>query len=249
MASSPTTGDCLRNTAADPAPLATLCFYDLDRTVTRLPTWSLFLLRTVVRRQPWRLAAAPLILVAAIGNAVGWVGRGRFKEIMHGALLGRSTSQASLARWSEQFARHVVAKNIRPGALAQIAADRAAGYRLVLATAAHRFYAAPIARRLGIDDVIATDAMRHGDRVSNRLAGDNLYGSAKLAAVEAWLEAQGLARQAVSVRFYSDHASDAPCLTFADHGFAVNPTPPMHRLAARYGWPKVDWNVAGATAI
>ena len=42
-----------------------------------------------------------------------------------------------------------------------IAADRAAGYRLVMATASHGYYAAGIARRLGFDDVIATQARRN----------------------------------------------------------------------------------------
>lgn len=229
-------------TAQDIAARPTICFYDLDRTVTRFPTWSWFLIRTMLRHRPWRIMLLPVVMLAAIGRAVGWIGRDRIKEVMHGALIGRATPHAVIDRWADRFADHVVANGIRPGALAQIAADRVAGHRVVLATAAHRFYAEPIARRLGIRDVIATDAVRRGDRVTHRLAGANVYGGAKLAAVRAWLAGQGLARDALTVHFYSDHASDAPCLAFADRGIAVNGDRSMRALAGRHGWASIDWN-------
>lgn len=224
----------------------TICFYDLDRTVTRFPTWSWFLVRTMLRHRPWRVAMIPVVMIAAIGRAIGWVGRDRIKEMMHGALIGRATPLAVIDRWADRFADHVVANGIRPGALKQIAADRAAGHRIVLATAAHRFYAEPIARRLGISDVIATEAVWSGNRVTNRLAGANVYGGAKLAAVGAWLAGQGLAREDLAVHFYSDHASDAPCLAFADRAVAVNGDRSMRALAGRHGWTSIDWNLTTA---
>ena len=44
-------------------------------------------------------------------------------------------------------------------ALDRIAADRADDYRLVLATASNRMYAAAIADELGFDDVVATNSI------------------------------------------------------------------------------------------
>ncbi len=237
----PATGQCM---TARP----TICFYDLDRTVTRFPTWSWFLVRTMLRHRPWRIVLTPVVMLAAIGRAVGWVDRDRIKEVMHGALIGRDTPQRVIDRWAERFADHIVPTGIRPGALAQMAADRAAGHRIVLATAAHRFYAEPIARRLGIRDVVATEAVRRGDRVTHRLAGANVYGGAKLAAIRAWLAEQGFARENLFVYFYSDHASDAPCLAFADRGIAVNGDRSMRALAGRHGWASTDWNLATAVA-
>lgn len=224
----------------------TICFYDLDRTVTRFPTWSWFLARTILRYCPWRIVLVPFVMLVAIGRAVGWVSRDRIKEVMHGVLIGRDTRQAVIDRWAGSFADHVVRNGIRPGALLQIAADRAAGHRIVLATAAHRFYAEPIARRLGISDVIATEARRRGNRITHRLAGANVYGEAKLAAVSAWLSGQGFAREDLLVRFYSDHASDAPCLAFADRGIAVNGNRSMRALAGQHNWTSLDWNLTTA---
>lgn len=228
--------------------MQTICFYDLDRTITLSPTWTSFLLRTMIAFCPWRIIMLPTVALAAIGNAVGWISRDRLKELMHGALIGRRVPETRLRAWSERFAEHMIAANIRPGARARIETDRAAGHRLVLATAAHRFYAEPIARRLGIADVIATEAILRDSLVSNRLAGPNLYGPAKLEAVKDWLRQQGLHREDVDVRFYSDHRSDGPCLSFADMGFAVNPGRAMRTLAARRGWPALDWTTTPASA-
>ncbi|TCP36672.1 HAD-IB family hydrolase [Sphingomonas sp. BK235] len=222
-------------------------FYDLDRTVTRLPTWSAFLFFAAARRAPWRLALLPLLAAPALAQRAGWISRDRLKEVMHALFLGRALPAAAEARLAADFAARVLARNIRPGARAQIAADRAAGYRVVLATAAHRFYAEAIARALGIEDVIATEARRTDDgALAHLLDGANVYGAAKLAAVERWLAARGVARGDAWVRVYSDHASDAPSLAFADEGFAVNPHRRLRALAAERHWPVLDWSARAA---
>ena len=217
-------------------------FYDLDRTITRLPTWSAFLLFAARRHAPWRLALVPAAALGAVVHKGGLMGRDRLKEVMHRLLLGGAIPAGDLARLADAFAERQMSGNIRAGAIARIAADRAAGYRVVLATAAHRFYAAAIAARLGVDDVIATEASSGPDgRVRHRLSGANVYGAAKLAAVTAWLAAQDEPRERQHVRFYSDHATDAPCLAFADEGFAVHPDRRLAALADANGWPILDW--------
>jgi HAD superfamily hydrolase (TIGR01490 family) len=224
-----------------------LAFYDLDRTVTRLPTWSAFLLFASARRSPWRLALAPAVGAAMVGYKTGLTSRARLKELMYRLMLGPALPAASLAQLAEEFAARVVARNIRPGALDRIAADRADGYRVVLATAAHRFYAGAIAERLGIADVIATEAvLGPTGEILPLIDGANVYGDAKLRAVTGWLEAQGIARDTARLRFYSDHASDAPCLAFADEGFAVNPHRPLRMLALANGWRILDWRADSA---
>ncbi len=123
---------------------------------------------------------------------------------------------------------------VRPGALAQLAADRAAGLDIVLATASFDFYAARIAARLGIATVVATGSVWDGDRLRPRIAGDNCYGAAKAAMVAARV-APPIARA------YSDHVSDAPLFALAAAAVAVNPSRGLRRLAAERGWAVVDW--------
>jgi phosphoserine phosphatase len=112
----------------------------------------------------------------------------------------------------------------------------------VLATASYRLYAAAIGKRLGFDDIVATNTLIGLDaRVSARIDGENCYGPAKLRMILAWMAAEGLKREEVRVRFYSDHASDAPAFEWADDAFAVNAHAELRALARERGWPILDW--------
>lgn len=219
-----------------------LAIYDMDRTITRRATYTPFLLFAARRRAPWRLALAPVAAATMGAYAAGAIDRARLKEINHRLLLGPTLEDAQLAPLVDGFADDVVATNIRPGARDAIARDRGEGRRLVMATASYAIYAAAIAARLGFDDVIATGSHRDADgRLEARIAGENCYGPAKLRMIEAWLRAERLERAALHVRFYSDHASDAPVFDWSDEPVAVNPHGPLRRLAGTRGWAIEDW--------
>jgi HAD superfamily hydrolase (TIGR01490 family) len=219
-----------------------LAFYDMDKTVTRVPTWTRFLVHAAGRRAPWRLALLPAAGVAGLAYLLKLTDRGGLKAATQRLMLGRAVSPEAMAELAGGFADQVVASGVLDGARARIAADRANGYRLVLATASHGYYAAGIAARLGFDDVVATGAKRDGQgRVLAELEGDNCYGPVKLRMVEAWMSRAGIARSDAHVRAYSDHVSDAPLLEWADEAFAVNAHGPLAALAKARGWERLDW--------
>ena len=112
----------------------------------------------------------------------------------------------------------------------------------MLATASYRLYAAAIARRLGFDDVIATDTQIDArGRTIATIDGRNCYGLGKLDMIEAWLQREGLDRDAVHIRFYSDHVSDAPVHHWSDEAFATNAHARLISLAEDEGWEVLDW--------
>jgi len=217
-----------------------LAIYDMDRTITRRATWTPFLLHCAAKRAPWRLLAIPIVIASMLLYVVKIIDRGRLKEINHRLLLGGETHPAVLGPLVESFAEMTLRHNIRPGARAAIARDKAEGRRVVMATASYRFYARAIAEKLGFDDTIGTNSILGLDaRVHAKIDGVNCYGPAKLKMIEEWLAAEGLTR--AHVRFYSDHASDAPVFEWSDEPVAVNPHDKLARLANERGWPVEDW--------
>ncbi len=222
--------------------MSELAIYDLDRTLTRHATYTPFLLHCAVRRAPWRLLLLPLVVVSVLGYLARVIGRGKLKEINHRLLLGRWIHPKDLKPLVDSFADATVARNIRPGARKAIARDKREGRSLILATASYRLYADAIADRLGFDDVIGTGSVIGLDeRVRSRIEGENAYGEAKLRMIAAWVEKSGLKGKHGHVRFYSDHASDAPTFEWADEPVAVNPHGPLERLAKTRGWAIEDW--------
>lgn len=218
-----------------------LAIYDMDRTITRRPTYGPFMWMAVTRLAPWRLVLAPLVVLTTLAYLIGLIDRGRLKELNFRLLVGR-VAPARIERLVQVFAARQVATNVMPGARARLAEDKAAGRRLVLATASYRLYAAAIAERLGFDDVIATDVeYDHRGRTVARIDGVNCYGLGKLDMIEAWLQRQGLERNALHIRFYSDHISDAPVHHWSDEPYAANAHARLVRLAEDKGWQVLDW--------
>src|SRR3954470_14796193 len=168
--------------------MSDLAVYDMDRTVTRHATYTPFLLHCATRRAPWRLLFLPLVALSMMAYALKLIDRARLKEINHRLLLGAKIHPSDLKPLVESFTDNQVAQNIRPGARAAIARDKAEGRRLVLATASYRLYADAIAERLSFDDVIGTGSIIGlDDRVHAKIAGENCYGPAKLRMIAGWV--------------------------------------------------------------
>ena len=222
---------------------AALAIYDMDRTITRRATYTPFLIHAASRLAPWRLVLLPFALLSTLAYALKLIDRSRLKEVNYRLLIGGATDPVKLEPVIQSFADRQVAGNIMPGARASIAADRAAGRRIVMATASYRLDAGAIAERLGIRDVIATETRLDAEgRIVARVEGSNCYGDAKLAMIQAWLEREGLTREAVHIRFYSDHVSDSVVHHWSDEPVATNAHDRLVKLAHAEGWEVLDWS-------
>jgi HAD superfamily hydrolase (TIGR01490 family) len=210
---------------------------DLDRTMTRRGTYSPFLVYAASRSAPWRLLLIPAVLGCMIGYKLRWMSRKTLKQRMHRMLLGPAVSETRVRRLAEGFADRVMLSNLNPGARDLVAREQAEGRLVILATAAHRFYAEAIAHRLGIDRVIATESVWREGRLTPELRGENCYGADKAAAVQRYLRKAGLDRATVSLRCYSDDLSDLPCFEACDDPIAVNPSAALERMSGTRGWP------------
>lgn len=219
----------------------TLHLFDLDRTITRLPTYTPFLIHAALRLTPWRLLLIPALIPYFAGYGLKWIDRKALKQAMHRLMLGRRVDATTLARVTASFAKATVEGNSYAEAKRVIAAASATGEPVVIATASHRFYVEPIAAALGVTFVIATGSIWDGDQLTPEIPGENCYGAAKLRMVERWFENSDLDRTAVHIRFYSDHVSDLSTFDWADEPIAIHPSPKLRAVAVQRGWPILDW--------
>lgn len=223
-------------------PTIRIAIYDMDKTVTRRATYNGFLMHMAWHKSPWRLALVPLLPFGLLLYAVRLWDRSQLKQYAQTLLIGGKVPRVQFARHLERHADLVLGRNVYQEAKWRIDAEKAEGYRHVIATASYRLYVDAIASRLGFDDVIATElATSDSGHVLARIDGHNCYDEAKLDRVKAWMAAEGLSREQCHIRAYSDHVSDAPLLSFADEAFATNPHPPLELLAREKGWQILDW--------
>ena len=226
-----------------PSPIR-VAIYDLDRTVLRTPTFTLFLLWAARREAPWRLLLLPALAALMIDHTLHLYGRDRFKPAAIRMMLGPGIAPDRAETLASDFAAWRVSRDVPPGAATSIARDRAQGYRLLMATAAPEFYAAAIAKALSFDAIVASRHQR--DAAGNwlpALDGPNCYGDEKARRVTEWLDAH-VETGALHIRAYSDHVSDAPMFALANEAWLVGRGDKTVRRASEHGWRAVDFENA-----
>lgn len=150
----------------------------------------------------------------------------------------RSAMQAAGRSAAEQLALMV-----QPFAWPVIAEHRAAGRLLVMATTTPHDLVAPLAERLGFDDVIGTRYGVAGDGTfDGTIAGPFVWARGKLAAVRHWAQGHGV--DLGESYAYSDSVFDSPLLGAVGHPVAVNPDPRMVVMAMLRRWPIVNLDVS-----
>ena len=219
--------------------MAGTALFDLDKTITRHGTWSRFVrYATGGGLDFW--GKLPLAGLQALNYKAGFADRASVKErSIELYLQGRS--RAELEALARGFVERDVAGGLRKQARAVIEEHKAAGDRLIIASAAVDLIVSPMAEALGFDGYICTNLQwDRDDRLLAPLHGENCYGEEKLARVKAYFDG---VRPEGPISFYSDHVTDLPCLVWADRGVAVNPNPPLRRQAPANGVEVVDWDV------
>ena len=150
--------------------------------------------------------------------------------------LKENTSE-QLRHWLEQFLEQKIEPIILPPAIELIERHRAAGDTLMIITATNAFVTAPIAKRLGVEHLIATNPEIKDGRYTGEVAGTPSFKEGKVIRLKRWLEEHG--RDLDGSSFYSDSHNDIPLLELVDNPVAVDPDDALRRYAAEQGWPVI----------
>ncbi len=142
---------------------------------------------------------------------------------------------AQLQKWRDDFMRQKIDPILLPAAQALLDRHRNQGDTLLIVTATNRFITAPIAARLGVEHLLATEPARHGGRFTGGVEGEPCYQHGKVSRLQQWLrEHHSDLRDSW---FYSDSHNDLPLLEQVTHPVAVDPNPTLRAQALRRGWP------------
>ncbi len=112
------------------------------------------------------------------------------------------------------------------------------GDTALIITATNSFVTAPIAQRLNIEHLIATEPEIIDGRYTGNVAGEPSYQQGKVKRLEAWLQEYNQTLDGSS--FYSDSHNDIPLLELVDNAVAVDPDEILTRHASAHGWPIIS---------
>jgi HAD superfamily hydrolase (TIGR01490 family) len=144
----------------------------------------------------------------------------------------------ALTEWRTRFLAEKIEPILLPRAHALLDEHQGAGHTLLIITATNRFITEPIARRLGVDNLIATEPESVDGRFTGNVAGTPSYAGGKVERLEAWLRAHGT--RPAETWFYSDSHNDLPLLERVTHPTAVDPDATLLQVASRRGWPVIS---------
>ena len=149
-------------------------------------------------------------------------------------IFGR-TEMAQLDAWHREFMAECIEPIILPKGLALLDRHRAAGDKLVIITATNRFVTAPIAARLGVDTLLATECEMVDGRYTGRTTDVPCFKEGKVTRLNRWMQENGFTLERST--FYSDSMNDLPLLEQVSYPVAVDPDPKLMAEAEDRNWP------------
>ncbi|MBM4343614.1 MAG: HAD-IB family hydrolase [Deltaproteobacteria bacterium] len=186
----------------------------------------------ISRRQAWRVGAA------WIGYRLNAIDMARL--IRQGAAAARGASEAEMIATCERIYREQVQPRILPAAVGALRMHRDRGDVVAIVTASTPYIARPLARDLGVMEVMATTLRVGSDGLfTGDLVGEPCFGAEKVHRAKAFAATHG--SQLDDAWFYTDSHSDLPLLSEVGHPHAVRPDLRLRLAALRRGWPVLEW--------
>ncbi len=212
------------------------CLLDLDRTLVRVNTASLYA-RWQVREGEARRRDGLRVAWWIARYTLGLVDAETIARTLARPMVGRD--EARFAERVERWVGEEVLPHVAPAALEEIRRRRDAGDLCAIVTASTSYSADPVGRAVGIEHVLASRLEVVDGAFTGEVVPPFCYGEGKVVAVEAWARAHDvdLAQSA----FFTDSISDLPLLERVGEPVAVNPDPRLRLLAWRRRWPVRVW--------
>ena len=149
--------------------------------------------------------------------------------------------RSQLDAWHARFMQEKILPIITPKARELVARHAHDADLMAIITATNSFVTAPIARELGIANLIATEPEQSNGEFTGNVEGVPSFREGKITRLNEWLERSGVAWQAIQESwFYSDSLNDLPLLERVTKPVAVDPDATLRAHAEKHGWPVIS---------
>lgn len=149
--------------------------------------------------------------------------------------------RAQLDAWHSEFMKNRISQLIAPGARDLVNRHLIGHDLCVIITATNSFVTGPIARALGIDNLVATEPEQVDGEFTGRVSGLPCFREGKIARLERWLDEHNLTWMSfLESWFYSDSLNDIPLLNKVTHPVAVDPDATLKGHAKKHSWPVIS---------
>ncbi len=150
----------------------------------------------------------------------------------------RNHTSAKLEAWRDTYLQEKIDPILLPRAHQLLDKHREAGDELLIITATNSFITAPIAKRYGINHLLATEPETIDGEYTGKVNGTPCFQSGKVERLRAWMKAHD--QRLDGSWFYSDSHNDLPLLEAVDHPVAVDPDDKLKTHAQANGWPVIS---------
>ncbi len=214
-------------------------FFDLDKTVIAKSSTLAFSGRLykagMLGRRTLMRAAVGQLMYLIFGADQESLDKAREAMLS----LTKGWDRAEVERIVEEALEEVVAPLVYAEALFLIDEHFRAGRRVYIVSASPEEVVRPLARYIGVSDVIATKARIDENGKYTGEVDLYAYGPAKAAAVTAAAAAEGISL--ADSYAYSDSLTDLPLLELVGHPHAINPERELREIAEKRSWPILEF--------
>lgn len=225
--------DPLGQIAQAPAGPAVGAFFDLDGTLVAGFTAAAHA-RDRIRRRQARVGELLGIAEAAIRYRLGRMHFERLLQRAAGYLHGESL--AELAAIGERLYTDHLTHRVYPLMRQIVAAHHTRGHTVVLSSSALTIHAQPVAKALGINDVLCNIfELDERGTLTGRITTPIIWGRQKAVAVQQFCAERGV--EIGQSYFYADGEEDAHLMALVGYPRPVNPRAGLAAKAAAHGWP------------
>jgi len=113
------------------------------------------------------------------------------------------------------------------------------GDTVLVMTASNSFVTAPIAKKYGINQLLATEPEIKAGRYTGGVSGIPCFQAGKVDKLMPWLQKNK--ETLTGSTFYSDSHNDLPLLELVDNPVAVNADKILRKIAEKKGWKVLNW--------